>query len=170
MLFPLVYFCLLVLWAPPVKYHSTCKLDVSFFPFDDQICALRFGSWIYDGRQVCTARIQVLFGCCWKSIFATSSTFSSQSSFLLRASLQVDVTNRSDKITIDKDSFTENGEWQIVSTAVERHVNKYPCCPNTTFPDLTFYLHLRRRTLYYQYNIIIPCVMLSVCLIFSDEF
>lgn len=41
-----------VYWLPPVKFHSMCKLDVSYFPFDDQICYLHFGSWVYDSTQV----------------------------------------------------------------------------------------------------------------------
>jgi hypothetical protein len=32
----------------------------------------------------------------------------------------------------------------------------------TEYPALSFALHLRRRALFYMYNIIIPCVMLSV--------
>ena len=34
------------------------------------------------------------------------------------------------------------------------------CCPEP-YPDVTFTLHIRRRTLYYTYNVIIPCVMLT---------
>ena len=37
----------------------------------------------------------------------------------------------------------------------------YSCCPEP-FPDVTFWFHLRRRTTYYTFNIIIPCVMLSL--------
>jgi len=29
------------------------------------------------------------------------------------------------------------------------------------FPDVTFILHIRRRTLYYMYNVVFPCVIMS---------
>ena len=29
------------------------------------------------------------------------------------------------------------------------------------FPDVTFTLHIRRRTLYYMYNVVLPCVIMS---------
>ena len=32
--------------------RSNCKIDVTFFPFDDQYCHLKFGSWTYSGLQV----------------------------------------------------------------------------------------------------------------------
>lgn len=42
-----------VFWPPPVKLRSSCKIDITYFPFDDQKCRLKFGSWTYDGFQVC---------------------------------------------------------------------------------------------------------------------
>ena len=36
----------------PVVVHSVCKLDVSRFPFDTQVCNLTFGSWAYDGHEL----------------------------------------------------------------------------------------------------------------------
>ena len=30
-----------VLWPVPVKLKSSCKVDITYFPFDDQICILR---------------------------------------------------------------------------------------------------------------------------------
>lgn len=41
-----------VFWPPPTKFRSTCPVDVTYFPFDDQTCILKLGSWIYDGFQV----------------------------------------------------------------------------------------------------------------------
>ena len=41
-----------VFWAPPARFRSSCKIDITYFPFDDQSCELKFGSWTYDGFQV----------------------------------------------------------------------------------------------------------------------
>jgi hypothetical protein len=41
-----------VFWPVPTKLLSTCKVDVTYFPFDDQKCTLKFGSWTYDGYRV----------------------------------------------------------------------------------------------------------------------
>lgn len=37
---------------PPGIFKSTCKIDITWFPFDDQRCEMKFGSWTYDGFQV----------------------------------------------------------------------------------------------------------------------
>ena len=42
-----------VFWAPPAKLRSSCKIVITYFPFDDQKCTMKFGSWTYDGFQVC---------------------------------------------------------------------------------------------------------------------
>ena len=41
-----------VVWKPPAIYKSSCKIDVEWFPFDEQSCDMKFGSWTYDGYQV----------------------------------------------------------------------------------------------------------------------
>lgn len=33
---------------------STCKIDITWFPFDDQNCEMKFGSWTYNGFKVNT--------------------------------------------------------------------------------------------------------------------
>jgi len=42
-----------------------------------------------------------------------------------------------------------------------RNVVKYECCPEH-YVDITFTIHIRRLTLYYGFNIIIPCALTSV--------
>lgn len=41
-----------VLWTPPAIFKSSCEIDVRYFPFDQQTCFMKFGSWTYDGFQV----------------------------------------------------------------------------------------------------------------------
>ena len=43
-----------VVWTPPVIFKSSCEVDVEFFPFDEQACFLKLGSWTHDGYQVNT--------------------------------------------------------------------------------------------------------------------
>ena len=42
------------LYVPPGIFKSTCKIDITWFPFDDQLCDLKFGSWTYSGWKVNT--------------------------------------------------------------------------------------------------------------------
>ena len=41
-----------VVWVPPVKYSSSCVVDMTQFPFDQQNCVMRFGSWSYDIKRL----------------------------------------------------------------------------------------------------------------------
>uniref|UniRef100_A0A8C5MCI5 Uncharacterized protein n=1 Tax=Leptobrachium leishanense TaxID=445787 RepID=A0A8C5MCI5_9ANUR len=41
-----------IMWDSPAITKSSCKVDVSFFPFDGQQCRLTFGSWTYNGNQI----------------------------------------------------------------------------------------------------------------------
>ncbi|CAI4226524.1 unnamed protein product [Auanema sp. JU1783] len=111
-----------VFWPPPTQLRSTCKVDVSLFPFDEQKCFLKFGSWTYHG-------------------------------------FQVDITNRSDNI--DLTNYVPSGEFELVRVSQKRRVVKYTCCPEP-YPDITFFIHIRRKTLFYLYNIVFPCLMMSV--------
>ena len=43
---------------------------------------------------------------------------------------------------------------------MERHVLLYECCPEP-YIDVTFTMKIRRRTVYYGFNLIIPCALIS---------
>ncbi|XP_074621843.1 neuronal acetylcholine receptor subunit alpha-10-like isoform X2 [Acropora palmata] len=35
-------------WMAPAMFQSICKIDIKYFPFDDQKCHMKFASWAYD--------------------------------------------------------------------------------------------------------------------------
>lgn len=41
-----------VLWMPQAILRSSCPFETTYFPFDEQYCHLKFGSWTYDGNRI----------------------------------------------------------------------------------------------------------------------
>lgn len=39
-------------WYSPFNLESHCKIDVRKFPFDQQACVVKLGSWTYDGTRL----------------------------------------------------------------------------------------------------------------------
>ncbi|XP_018327022.1 neuronal acetylcholine receptor subunit alpha-7 [Agrilus planipennis] len=109
-------------YLPPGIFKSTCKIDITWFPFDDQRCEMKFGSWTYDGLQ-------------------------------LDLQLQDDGGG-------DISNFITNGEWDLLGVPGKRNELYYNCCPEP-YIDITFYIIVRRRTLYYFFNLIVPCVLIA---------
>jgi len=72
---------------------------------------------------------------------------------------QVDVTNRS--ASVDLANYVFNGEWELLSIGVKRNEIVYACCVEP-YPDVTFSIVIRRRTLYYLFNVVFPCLWLTV--------
>uniref|UniRef100_A0A8C5PXP7 Cholinergic receptor nicotinic alpha 9 subunit n=1 Tax=Leptobrachium leishanense TaxID=445787 RepID=A0A8C5PXP7_9ANUR len=71
---------------------------------------------------------------------------------------QVDLINAMD--TGDLSDFVENVEWEMQGMPAVRNVITYGCC-SEPYPDVTFTLILKRRSSFYIFNLLIPCVMIS---------
>ncbi|KAF7995541.1 hypothetical protein HCN44_006648 [Aphidius gifuensis] len=120
----------LVEWKPPAIYKSSCEIDVEYFPFDEQTCVLKFGSWTYDGFKVDLRHMDEQTG-----------------------SNVVDVG-------VDLSEFYMSVEWDILEVPAVRNEKFYTCC-DEPYLDITFNITLRRKTLFYTVNIIIPCMGIS---------
>lgn len=66
---------------------------------------------------------------------------------------QVDVVKSRDYV--DMSNYVTNGEWSYVGTRIVRNEVRYPIGP-AVYPDVTVYVTMRRRILYYMLNIILP--------------
>ncbi|CAD5116003.1 DgyrCDS4938 [Dimorphilus gyrociliatus] len=125
----------LVRWEPPAIYKSSCLINVEFFPFDEQLCSLKFGSWTYDGLQV-------------------DLTHAEQK--------DEDPAKQLEPIEdgIDLKDFYRSVEWDILTVPARKTEKRYPCCTEP-YPDITFQITMRRKTLFHTVNLIIPCVAIS---------
>ncbi|XP_053970742.1 acetylcholine receptor subunit alpha-like isoform X2 [Hylaeus anthracinus] len=117
-------------WKPPAIYKSSCEIDVEYFPFDEQTCVMKFGSWTYDGFQVDLRHIDEIQG-----------------------SNVVD-------IGVDLSEFYTSVEWDILEVPAVRNEKFYTCC-DEPYLDITFNITMRRKTLFYTVNLIIPCMGIS---------
>ncbi|XP_012721202.2 neuronal acetylcholine receptor subunit alpha-7 [Fundulus heteroclitus] len=60
----------------------------------------------------------------------------------------------------DVSGYMSNGEWDLMEVPGGRNEVFYDCCAEP-YPDVTFVVTLRRRTLFYALNLLVPCVLLS---------
>jgi hypothetical protein len=88
----------------------------------------------------------------------------------------------------DLNSYVKSNEWTIIGNSASRNTEKYgketfferekkkltilllfglDCCPEI-YVDLKFYINLERRGGFYNYILILPCVLLSclTCILF----
>ncbi|XP_053677862.1 acetylcholine receptor subunit alpha-like isoform X2 [Anopheles nili] len=117
-------------WRPPAIYKSSCEIDVEYFPFDEQTCVMKFGSWTYDGFQVDLRHID-----------------------------EMNETNVVE-VGVDLSEFYTSVEWDILEVPAVRNEKFYTCC-DEPYLDITFNITMRRKTLFYTVNLIIPCMGIS---------
>ncbi|GMR54310.1 hypothetical protein PMAYCL1PPCAC_24505, partial [Pristionchus mayeri] len=128
-----------VTWTPPVVYNSMCKINVEWFPYDEQYCDMKFGSWTYAGSQLDlihlmadeVVEVQTPEGIEW-------------------------TVERG----IDISEYQESVEFDLLSVVGKRHEKYYPCCDYPSI-DITYYLNIRRKKLFYTVNLVTPCFGLA---------
>ncbi|XP_033102305.1 neuronal acetylcholine receptor subunit alpha-4-like [Anneissia japonica] len=46
-----------VFWMPPAIFKTSCLIEIEFFPFDEQLCKMKFGSWTHDSKYIDMAKL-----------------------------------------------------------------------------------------------------------------
>eukprot|EP00080_Pristionchus_pacificus_P023236 PDM83256.1 transmembrane ion channel [Pristionchus pacificus] len=106
---------------------TSIRVDITWFPFDEQLCYMHFSSWTYHRGAI---------------------------------DLQLG-SSRDHKPAMDISTFVKNGQWHLVNAPSYREETVYTCCPEV-YPFVRFYVHLRRRTLFYIFNVIIPSIIITL--------
>lgn len=61
---------------------------------------------------------------------------------------------------IDLCDYTDNVEWDIINVTAVKRTKKYPCC-DEIYPYILFNVTIRRKTLFYTINLILPIIAIS---------
>ncbi|KAK6617592.1 D-arabinose 1-dehydrogenase (NAD(P)(+)) [Polyplax serrata] len=64
------------------------------------------------------------------------------------------------EVGVDLSEFYMSVEWDILEVPAVRNEKFYTCC-DEPYLDITFNITMRRKTLFYTVNIIIPCMGIS---------
>nr|XP_058902583.1 acetylcholine receptor subunit beta isoform X2 [Kogia breviceps] len=127
-----------VRWQPPGIYRSSCSIQVTYFPFDWQNCTMVFSSYSYDSSEVS-----------------------------LHTGLGPDGQERQE-VHIHEGTFIENGQWEIIHKP--SRLIQPPVDPRgggeRRREEVTFYLIIRRKPLFYLVNVIAPCILITLLAIF----
>ncbi|VDO29626.1 unnamed protein product [Haemonchus placei] len=60
-------------------------------------------------------------------------------------------------------SHFRSAEWDLLALSSQRHSVLYAsCCGPEKYVDITYYFGLRRKTLFFTCNLIIPCFLISI--------
>ena len=64
------------------------------------------------------------------------------------------------------EQYAPSSEWDVVDVRKIRNIVKYTCCPNP-YVDITFQITLLRKPLYFVFNVIAPCLVLVMTVLFG---
>ncbi|CAF0856859.1 unnamed protein product [Brachionus calyciflorus] len=133
-----------IIWEPPMIYKSYCSINIEYYPFDIQDCYMKFGTWTFNGGLIDLEHLN-----------------KSQSDPInYKLTHEVSTQIYTVETGIDMSDYYESVEWDILSIPAQKNVKYYDCCIEP-FVDIHFNITLRRKTLFYTVNLIIPCVNIS---------
>uniref|UniRef100_A0A7E4UWC0 Neur_chan_LBD domain-containing protein n=1 Tax=Panagrellus redivivus TaxID=6233 RepID=A0A7E4UWC0_PANRE len=135
-----------VTWEPPAIFKPSCQINVQYFPFDEQICVLKFGSWSFPTNLL---RIEPL-----DDEVHIEERLNEKG--MLENMSTVDHG-------IDLSDYYPSVEWDIMTRRAylqERtYVARIP--EGSKYADITYELVLRRKPMFYTVNLVFPCVAIS---------
>ena len=78
--------------------------------------------------------------------------------FIFACTAQIDLQKQTDEG--DVSNYQTNGEFDLVDFEAIHHEEYYSCCPEP-YPDITYVIKMKRRPLFYVFNLILPCLLIN---------
>ncbi|PAV79781.1 hypothetical protein WR25_11116 isoform C [Diploscapter pachys] len=69
--------------------------------------------------------------------------------------------------TGDMSNYVMNTEWNVLRINAEKNPIIYSCCPNDPYPIVDILITIERRPMFYVFNLITPCVLISLIALLS---
>nr|CAX69424.1 Neuronal acetylcholine receptor subunit alpha-3 precursor [Schistosoma japonicum] len=139
-----------MLWVPQALFKSTCEVEITYFPFDTQICMLEFGSWTYDKTQM-----DILW-------WIPDSPPIEEMPYLDFSDYVPSNEWRTDG---EKEREVHHVNRTIQIRSVKKHRRRSQTVGNEVitreYPVLRYLVRLRRNPSFYVFMLVIPCVLLS---------
>ncbi|XP_070610354.1 acetylcholine receptor subunit delta-like [Erythrolamprus reginae] len=129
-----------VYWLPPAIFRTACPINVNYFPFDWQNCSLKFCSLKYNANEI---DLQIM----------SKKEEGTERHYLV------------EWIIIDPAGSTSNGEWEIIHRPVRKNIDPLVPRDSIKHQDITFYLIIKRKPLFYIINIVTPCILIAFMII-----
>ena len=124
-------------------YKSYCAINIEYYPFDIQDCYMKFGTWSFDGDLINLEHIDM------NNSVQLGNPLNRRSRSLYIIEMGIDMSD-----------YYQSVEWDVLEISAQKNVKYYDCCAEQ-YLDIYFNITIRRKTLFYTVNLIIPCVNIS---------
>ena len=102
---------------------------------------MKFGTWTFDGNLVSLNHISMNN--------LTHEKLNNEISKLYTIETGIDMSD-----------YYQSVEWDVLSIPAQKNIKYYDCCVEPYY-DIYFNITIRRKTLFYTVNLLIPCVNIS---------
>jgi len=58
-------------------------------------------------------------------------------------------------------------EFHLIGMYVDKHIVYYSCCVHP-YPDITYYIHIKRRPMFYVFNMLLPCCLITLVALLGE--
>lgn len=127
-------------------YKSYCAINIEYYPFDIQDCYMKFGTWTFDGNLINLEHIN------------RNNSIPELNPVIRKGGISTKLYTV--ETGIDMSDFYQSVEWDVLSIPAQKNIKYYDCCVEPYY-DIYFNITIRRKTLFYTVNLIIPCVNIS---------